>query len=1098
MQIPCPPIRNPDVSVTNCRNLYLCGSTFCHTVSTFKTKPNVLSHDIQGIDYNLEQICSDCHRQILNCEACRFMNSQFSLDQMKELRILRQSMDLVKLADGTFRVRVDYPLKSDPFVTFHPRNAQIHAVKMNSIRLRNKLIKLGMFDCFTKQITDAVADNHLEIVPNDDVMVGPTNFCSINYQLKNSQSTPIRLTTNSSYPNKIGKSLNSESVTGPSYLGNGPQVLLNFRRHDFAYNSDISKFYRQILTTNTTNRLRRIFWYLKESDEELTCFQYIRSTYGDASISILTEIIFIDYISQACETKELAEACLTSRLVDDVCHSVPTLSQVYKVRDDMNKTFKKYNFGTKHFLFSGMNFENDQPKSAQVLGTRWQIDTDQLFLETEINISPKHRGKYKLSSLDLEQAKNGHIDKNAASRVNGQLFDYLGSSLTPAQCTGRILFSRICQKVKVWNQPIKIEAPELDLEFRNFLIKLIDLKNKINPIPRPIAFKSTIRKIFLSSDASGEALGFTMHIYSINSLGKAQCNLLCSRTKVHKSTIPIAEFQAVTKACRELLSVFKMTPSYFSSLPDIIFSTDSSCTTFGLSPGKIHQNVALKNNAYSVHSILTDLSNLIPGVVIKMVHLKSGNIAADLVTRKHNDPVAICNSKLYRQGPPLYMDPSFPSKERVFLEFKLGKVKYTTPKTEQAIERSDKLNGCTDADPSPCHLCLPGISDTSPGHRSNISQTPPSYIPVPVLDKDMYYRLLQNCRSLQLVISTIKFIVKGLNLAKCSVDQSDETLSEFSFKIIIKSHQYHYPSHKEPTMAQVFMDADNIKRCSIRMDSSLGPALLWSNLPYLVNNGDKRLIWLLISRSHTGLTGLKASAHLGITLTAANLLRPPYPVWLFNAEKLCSDFIHKCPVCNYLHKQPTATGSLSLPRLYHFIHKNNIVFHTISVDSLGPFLIRAYQGSRKSVKVWIQIFVDMATRFTHFEVMQGNTLVDVTAAIFRFSSLFQRPQHIISDAGSSANLNPKSLCYQQYFGSAQIQTTKVAASHQFLNLAESQVASTKRLLRSIFHQREKLNLSTLTHSELETVLLGTAALLNSRPIFRSKNAFLSPNKLTQP
>ena len=148
--------------------------------------------------------------------------------------------------------------------------------------------------------------------------------------------------------------------------------------------------------------------------------------------------------------------------------------------------------------------------------------------------------------------------------------------------------------------------------------------------------------------------------------------------------------------------------------------------------------------------------------------------------------------------------------------------------------------------------------------------------------------------------------------------------------------------------------------------------------------------------------------------------------------------------------------------------------------------------------MWIQIFIDMATRFTHFEVMQGNTLADVTAAIFRFSSLFQRPQHIISDAGSSANLNPKSLCYQQYFGSAQIQTTKVAASHQFLNLAESQVASTKRLLRSIFYQREKLNLSTLTHSELETVLLGTAALLNSRPIFRTKNAFLSPNKLTQP
>ena len=1061
------------------------------------TKPNVITHNIQGVSFNPEQICSDCHRQILNCEACRFMNSQLSIDQLRELKILRQSMDLVQLENGTYRIRVEYPLKSDPFVTFHPKNSQINVVKNSSVRLRTKLVKLGLFECFTKQITDALKDNHLEIVQQSDLMIGPVHYVPVNYQLKNSVSTPCRLTTNSSFPNKVGKSLNSEAVVGPSYLGNGCQVMFNFRRHDLAYNSDISKFYRQILTANTTNRLRRIFWYLNEDDEELTCFQFIRATYGDSPISILSEICFLDYIAPSCKTQELAEACLSSRLVDDVCHSVRNKETLERVRLDMEETFSKYNFNTKHFLYTGMSFEPDEPHSQQVLGAIWLIDSDQLALATELNISPKVRGKYKLPPLDIDQARFGHLDKNAMSRVSGQLYDQNGTFLTPVQCTCRISFSRTCKKVKTWNEPIKNVDPELDRDFRNLLVKLVDIKNKINPIPRPVAFNSKITKIFVSSDASQEALGLCIHVLSVNSQGVKQCHLLCSKTKIHQVSVPVGEIMAVTKAARELTTVFQMTPSYFESCPLIVFVTDSHCTAYSLNPEKIHQHVAIKNNAHSIHSVLTNLSGLLPKVSIKMLHAKSSNIAADAVTKKLSDPISVCNSDLFRHGPSCYMSDSFPEDDRVFLTFKNGKSSYKAPKTEQIFSK-DESSKCTTANSAQCLYCMPEISNAMPSFHNLVSLSPPAYTTVPVLCKEMYDSLINNCRSLQLLVNTLKIIIKGVNLGRKSKLQTETVLSEFSFKIIMKSHQKYYTTSRVPSMAQVFTDADGVKRACIRMDSSQGPSLLWSQVPYLVDKGDTRLIFLLISNAHSTLSSLNTGVHVGTSITAANLLKMPFPVWLFNAEKACSQFINKCSVCRYLHKQASTTGTLSLPRFHRFVHKNPIVFNTISVDAIGPFFIRCYKGSRKNVKIWIQIIYCVATKFTNFQITEGNTLDDITQAIYRFSCMYRVPESIVSDAGSSANLVPESQVYKKYFGSTKIEIIKVQPSHQFLNQSENQVKNMKKLLRSIFYQRDKLNLSTLTHQELSTNLLTVSSLLNSRPIFKSRNAFLCPNSFVTP
>ena len=161
-----------------------------------------------------------------------------------------------------------------------------------------------------------------------------------------------------------------------------------------------------------------------------------------------------------------------------------------------------------------------------------------------------------------------------------------------------------------------------------------------------------------------------------------------------------------------------------------------------------------------------------------------------------------------------------------------------------------------------------------------------------------------NATNIHLAVNTISLIVKGLNLGKIAQSQSVQTIQEFAFKIIIKTHQSLYPVNKDPVQAHVFRDGDGIKRAMVRMDSSSGPSLVVSDIPYIVSRHDTRLIFLLIQKAHASLSQKGILVHLGTSVTAANLIKPPFPVWLNNSEKLCAIHVQKCPLCRYLHSQP--------------------------------------------------------------------------------------------------------------------------------------------------------------------------------------------------
>ena len=292
---------------TVCANTMLCTTNQCGNYATYQSKPSAAIHNMENLDLQPDLlICDPCKKAISACRTCRYINSNLSLRDIRHLEIMRQNMSLVNCDDGTFKIQVHYPQLKDPKEVFHSKNAKPEQVKAASIRLRNKLLKLGLLEHYDKLIKQAIDDDHLRLVEEEDVMSEPVNFIPLNYTEKDSTSTPVRPVTNGSYENKIGVSLNSNCIPSPTMLGNGIQTILGFRSHNIGFNADVSKFYRCILTSQQTNQLRRIFWFSDINDpSSLRCLEFTRGQFGDSIISAYSEMALLDFVAPQCQTDEL-------------------------------------------------------------------------------------------------------------------------------------------------------------------------------------------------------------------------------------------------------------------------------------------------------------------------------------------------------------------------------------------------------------------------------------------------------------------------------------------------------------------------------------------------------------------------------------------------------------------------------------------------------------------------------------------------------------------------------------------------------------------------------------------------------------------------
>lgn len=238
-----------------------------------------------------------------------------------------------------------------------------------------------------------------------------------------------------------------------------------------------------------------------------------------------------------------------------------------------------------------------------------------------------------------------------------------------------------------------------------------------------------------------------------------------------------------------------------------------------------------------------------------------------------------------------------------------------------------------------------------------------------------------------------------------------------------------------------------------------------------------RFTTLLIDDAHI------RNLHGGIQSTLA-LLRRKY--WIINGRNEVKTHIHNCVICR---KQSPKTHTQIMGNLPAHRIEETVPFVHTGVDYAGPINLRTSKGRGiKTYKGYIALFVCMATKAAHLEIVSDLTTEAFIAAFNRFASRRNTPQHMYSDNGSNfvgadrylQTIIKNSVRNGQISRALSIQNVQwhfnpPGAPHHG-GLWERLVRSTKYHLKRILIDR------TLTFEELYTVLVQIEATLNSRPL----------------
>ena len=226
-------------------------------------------------------------------------------------------------------------------------------------------------------------------------------------------------------------------------------------------------------------------------------------------------------------------------------------------------------------------------------------------------------------------------------------------------------------------------------------------------------------------------------------------------------------------------------------------------------------------------------------------------------------------------------------------------------------------------------------------------------------------------------------------------------------------------------------------------------------------------------------------SHCGPTLLLAHTGQE---IYVPGAKRLARTICQNCLVCRRAaprtHQQKM--GQLPSPRVtkvHPFIHSG--------VDFAGPFLLRQGNPRKPTVtKGYLAVFVCLATKAIHIEVVSSLSTGAFNAALKRFSSRKGKPQHIYSDHGSNfigARNELKELYQFLELSSTADSITQCLLQRRvtwhniperaphFGGIWEAAVKAAKHCLK------RTVGCTKLTFEELTTITCQAEACLNSRP-----------------
>ena len=975
-------------------------------------------------------------------------NCDYTIKEVRELRLISSGLKYNgKCWEANLPwIRDPNDLPNNEFVALSILKSTEKRILKNE-RIANAY-KEAMNDMFTRGVARKLSELELNNYN------GPVHYITHHEVLKaDSQTTPLRIVFNTSL-NFHGHILNEYWAKGPDIVNNMFGVFLRFREEKVAFVGDVSKMYHAVQMLNPVDQnTHRFLWRDLNLHTTPSTYVMTRISFGDRPAGIIANLALRKTGELGKEQYPRAYDTITrNAYVDDIIDSSEDITSAKKITTEIQNLLLKGNFHMKGWIFTGCNdeeiensveYNEDQSKNnlfsngrptqnsnyssssgaQKVLGMNWDYNQDTFFFTVKLNFSPKQRNIRTGPNILREEFPLGVPEiltkRIILQQVNG-FYDVFGFA-TPFILKAKILLRSLWvgeSKTLDWDEAIPVNEYKRWISFFDELYLMEDLT-----FPRCMKPENTVNEdpvLVIFSDASEVSYGAVAYVR-----WKLQDGTYCSKIMVSKSKLcPIKKITTVRLELNGAVIAKRLKECILKEcrykFQKVYFIVDSEIV-LGM----------VQKDSYGFKTYVGVRVAEIQGSTnaCDWYWIDGGRNIADWTTRGQNPNVLHANG-LWQNGPNFLKLPEseWPTQQRCKL--------LELPEMKKKVMLLDVKN-----------------------HNTNLID----------IERFSKYNILirTTCRVLTVLEKPNSMKNIGRNPETSDYEKAElfwikQCQGQFCDKDMEKEFARLSPRKRQDeiwivgTRAEKWMEASYNHKYQILLPFKHRFSRLYAEFVHNIT-------------------------HAGV-LSTVSRIRLKY--WIVNLQKMVKSIIYHCVPCKLKRQELMKQIMAPLPteRL-----KPAPAWHQISLDYFGPFVIKGEVNKRSRGKCFGLIFTCLITRGVHADITTDYTTDSFLMAFRRFVSIRGYPGIVFSDNGSqlkAASRELKSVLKNidwdviKMFGADKGLTWKfTSADAPWQNgCSESLIKSIKKALVQVIGKQ------VLLYSELQTVMLESANLMNERPI----------------
>lgn len=888
------------------------------------------------------------------------------------------------------------------------------------LMLERRLIKdpelYREYSAFMREYLDC---NHMELVQLPDTRpLEKTYVIPHHCVLKlDSSTTKLRVVFDASCKAPI--SLNETLFTGPKLQKDIVSILMHFRLNAVVFTADIKQMYRQILVASHHRDYQRILWRFSP-DKDVQTYRLKTVTYGVSSSPFLAIRTLIQLATESQNEFPLAaEALRKFTYVDDVICSCKSLYEAENLRSELISLLQTGGFHLRKWASNNSVFLSAlPPDDCQQNSLSFDNQDSTIKILGLIWHSSTDQFKYDIAALDRPCTKRTILSELA------RIFDPLGF-LSPLTFFAKHLIQYLWTLGLQWDEIPPSDVLQVWFQYKKELKLLSDISIPRHAIPEKFS------SVELHGFADSSEKGFASVVYLRFTMpdGQVRVSLICGKSKVaplKRISLPRLELCAAV-LLSDLMKFVLNSYGEHMSFSQIFAWTDSM--------------VVLSWVKSSSHRWATFVSNRITHIQDNISpehwhHVSTHDNPSDCASRGLL-PSQLVSHPLWWSGPRWLHESSFayPSSTEIVL----------SQSSSLALKKEER------------NISLPNFVSLDA-----LSSLMERFSSLPKIKRIVAYilRFLYNVRHpnekkvgpfTQIELhDALMLLVKRVQHSVFSQEMSH---------IEEKLHIPKYLRKLNPFLR------DNILRVGGRLSHS---GLSYDHKHPAILPRSHRLTELIIEDMH------RQYLHPGVQ-TLQFLLTQQF--WILNPRRAIRHTLAKCLKC--FRVKPSSSTPL-MGDLPHVRVNQVKPFQCVGVDYAGPYLITLSRNRGvKSQKAYLCLFICLAVKAVHLELVSDLTTEAFLAALRRFIARRGRCSKIVSDRGTNFVGAKRELAQLMQAASETeniVWSFNPPSAAHFGGIWEANIKSVKTHLTRILGEQ------ILSYEEFYTVLVQIEAVLNSRPL----------------